>query len=220
MIEINLLPVEMRKKQTPKFAMPNVFNRAFILPLVGGILALHGLLILLVAYQRIDLANVGHRVELLKEATKETTRKKVESKANAERLGQMESLTERKFSWARVLNVLSDSVPKGMWLRRFAVTEETRTVAPDKQDKPAQGSKKRTSLPAEQKVKMLKLEGSVLGSGQETATIGRFIKALKDDRSFVAVFDEVEFFNITQRKIKSFDVYDFSIFCVFKKEKL
>jgi len=49
--------------------------------------------------------------------------------------------------------------------------------------------------------------------------IGRFIKSLKEDAYFSLVFDEVEFFNITQRRIKSFSVYDFAIVCVFKNGK-
>lgn len=219
MIEINLLPQELRKKEVTRLAIPNIFNRQFIVTAIAMFLAAHGLLGAAVIYQNVQWGSARHRIVFLKKSVEETSRRKLEVKAAQERIDQIEQATQRKFSWARLLNALSDSVPKGLWLRSFVVTEETQTTAAPKAEKSAHKKAPAAVSPAEQKLKALKLEGSVVGNGQETATISRFIKALKEDAYFNSVFSEVEFFNITQRKIKSFDVYDFVIICLFKKGK-
>ena len=67
---------------------------------------------------------------------------------------------------------------------------------------------------------MLKLEGSVTASGQETAFIGKYVKSLKDNATFTELFRDIELSNINQRKIKEFDVYDFVLICKFRKGKI
>lgn len=224
MIEINLLPAELRKKEVTRFAMPNILNRQFIMGLAALFVAVHALLGGLAVYQTAQLGYLKSQIASLKEATKETTKQKSELKASRELMGQIEQMTQRKFSWARLLNSLSGSVPKGLWLRSFLIQEErvVKTAAkatPKPAAKPPQSKGSAAFAPKDERVVTLKLEGSVVGNGQETATISRFIKTLKDEPYFSALFDEVEFFKITQRKIKSFDVYDFTIHCVFKKGK-
>ena len=209
MIEINLLPQELRKKEALRLVIPNIFNRRFVVTLAGVLLTAHAVLGALTVYQTTQRGRTQNQVDSLRELMEETIGRKSEIKAGRERLDQIERMTERQFSWAKLLNVLSDSVPKGLWLRSFTVEEEMGAAAGGRQP----------ASPAPAKVHVLKLEGSVVGNGQETAVIGRFIKSLKEDAYFSLVFDEVEFFNITQRRIKSFSVYDFAIVCVFKNGK-
>ena len=73
---------------------------------------------------------------------------------------------------------------------------------------------------ATQKVWSLKLEGSAYAPGQETAFIGKFMQALKQDALFSELFDDIQLSNINQRKISNYDVYDFVLVCHFKKDKI
>jgi hypothetical protein len=66
----------------------------------------------------------------------------------------------------------------------------------------------------------LKLDGSVYAAGQETAFIGKFVKSLKENSFFNDLFSQIDLSNISQRKINEYDVYDFTLFCRFKKEKI
>lgn len=232
MIEINLLPPELRKKEVTRFALPNILNRQFMIRSLLVFAGVHVLLGGLVAVQTLYHGHLKREVAALKTSSQEIIRQKSEIKTGKERMSRLGQMTQRNFSWTRLLNALSNGVPKGLWLRSFKVTEEMRALP--QQDAKAAKSKSSETSPKtkeekkkkekpkqekEEKVNALKLEGSVVGNGQETATISRFIKALKEDPYFGSLFDEIEFFNITQRKIKSFDVYDFTIVCVFKKGK-
>lgn len=67
---------------------------------------------------------------------------------------------------------------------------------------------------------VLKLEGSVVGTGQETAFVGLFLKQLKSNALFNDLFSDIELSNMSQRKVKEFDVYDFVVIGKFKQGKL
>ena len=53
--------------------------------------------------------------------------------------------------------------------------------------------------------RVLYLEGSVVGPGQETAFIGKFIKQLKENPLFAELFEDIRLSTINQRKIKRED---------------
>ena len=81
------------------------------------------------------------------------------------------------------------------------------------------GSKSTDTKKTEMNVKILKLDGSTVGQGEETAFTGKFIKGLQSNPVFRELFSDIELSNLTQKKIRDFDVYDFSIYCTFKPNK-
>ena len=215
MIEINLLPEEMRKKESVKITLPDIPIKKTLIIGLGGFFGLQLLFTMFAFYLRFDAMLTGKQIEALKLSSQEIIRQKTETAVMYGRLKESRELFNRKFYWASLLSALSNSMTKGVWLRTFYVTdEEPKSAAMDKKPVPADPKAEKAA-----KSRYLVLEGSSVGSGQETAFIGKFLKQLKDSPMFSALFQDVKPYNINQRRIKEFDVYDFMIYCKFRKEK-
>jgi Tfp pilus assembly protein PilN len=219
MIEINLLPEELKKKPGLKLALPEIPARKVLFMGFGVFFAAQILLGAFAVYQTFERAHLKNQVEILRSKNREIDRLKSETEFRKKRLREIQSLIGARFYWASLLNSLSDNVIKGVWLRSFSIGEgeeafvTAKSLQGQKLSPQQRGSK---SAPSAQ---YLKLEGSVVGGGAETAAIGRFIKQLKDDKTFGEVFSGVELSNISQKKIREIDVYDFTLICIFKPEE-
>ena len=200
MIEINLLPQEYRPKAAPKFVMPELPAKKTFLFVAGCIFVVQLLASLFALYEVTELAMVKKRVAELTDQTSLVALKKTQTAAIGERLRKIRTITDRKFEWVSLLGALTNSTTKGVWLSGCSVV-----------DVPVTGGKTTA--------RVLKLDGSVVGQGEETAFTGKFIQQLKADPIFTGLFSGVELSNLVQRKIREFDVYDFSIYCTFKPEK-
>lgn len=220
MIEINLLPEEFRKKEGVRFALPEKINRQAVVLFTMTVVGAQLLFLAFIFYQKIELAKIKVQVEKLRNENQEITARKAQIAATNSLLGEVHSIMERKFYWSSLLNALSDSVTKGVWLRGFSISgEESKTVIVPKTDSKSSKGRKVAPVPVE-KDYVMKIEGSVIGNGgQEQADIGKFIKELQDNATMNSLFGEIKLFDSTQRKIKTFDVYDFTLTGMFKKEK-
>ncbi len=202
MIEINLLPVEYRPKAAAKFVMPQLpVKKTFILVAVI-VFGAQLLVSLFAVYEVWDLAMVNSRVDQLSVDTGRIAQKKADSAAIGDRLRKLRVVTDKKYRWSELLNSLTRSTTKGIWLTGFSVVD-----IPTGDPKSARVSR------------VLKLDGSVVGQGEEAAFTGKYIKELKSDPVFADLFSGIELSNLVQKKIRDFDVYDFSIYCTFKPEK-
>lgn len=242
MIEINLLPESLRRKETPRIAMPAIPIKKSLF-LFGGIAVLIQLLLTLAAmYMRFELISVDRKITVARQQNRDIVKQKAETTGIYNRLKEMRSLTDRKFFWTSLLSELSNSMTKGIWLRSLSVVEEQEHAvkiesAPkkdknakkengEKTDKAKKGAKsdksEKTKEPvkAPDREKYLVLEGTVIGAGQETAFIGKFLKELKDNVFFAQTFKEIKPSNIKQKKIGEYEVYDFMIRCQFKRDKI
>ncbi len=208
MIEINLLPEELRKREKVKLDLPEIPVFKILSVILVVVVSAQILLSAFAVYQMTTFVGLKKKLETLTKENREISVRKAETVAMAVQLKEIQALTERKFLWSVLLNDLSDSMTKGVWLRSLSVT----TFAADDT-----GSRKKENTP---KKRTLNLEGSVIGSGQETAIIGKFIKQLKESPRFGELFDDIKLSAINQKKIKDFDVYDFVLIGIFKKEKL
>ena len=216
MIEINLLPEQMRKKEAVKIALPDIPIKKTVtiaLAVIFGFQALFTLLTIFLGFQKSSYTRQG---QMFREANKEITQQKTETTGMYGRLKDARLVTTRKFYWAALLNALSNSMTKGVWLRAFYVS--------DQEPKPASAAYPAEPTAATDKKapkdRYLVIEGSAVGTGQETAFIGKFLKQLKDNPLFGELFVDIKPSNINQRRIKEYDVYDFMIYCKFRKEKL
>jgi len=218
MIEINLLPEELRKKHGVTLSMPEIPARKV---LIGGLAVFFAAQILMgvfAVFQKLEAAHLKQEVSRLKDQNHEIDRLKSETAQAKDRIRDIETLTEKKFYWAALLNSLSDSMIKGVWLKNFTLGEGQESIVAHKlPQNPKSAHGVRVSSSAS---KYLKLEGSAMSQGAETATIGKFIKQLKENQGFSEIFDDVQLSTINQRKIKDIDVYDFTLICTFKKDKL
>ncbi len=214
MIEINLLPEEMRKKESVKIALPEIPIKKTLSIFFGVFFGLQLLFTMVAFFLRFQEASYTHQIAALKETNKEIVRQKMETEGLYNRLKDARAAASRKYYWASLLNALSNSITKGVWMRSLYVTDEEPKSAMVK-TAPEPASDKKTA-----KDKYLVLEGSAVGQGQETAFIGKFLKQLKDNQMFNNLFQDIKPTNINQRRIKEYDVYDFMMYCKFRKDKL
>lgn len=256
MILINLLPEELRKKEIVKLSLPELPSKKTIIRVIGAFLGIQILLTFFSVYQHFFvMPGLQKETTALATRLKDITDKKDQIISMNGRLKQIKDATDRKLYMAYLLNTLSGSMTKGVWLTSFSI--ETPTIAAKKGDKaskkgskdalpadaakdsskakkekdgkdskkkdaakPKAGNQKGadTAPEAPKKVTNLKLKGTVYAPNQETASIGRFLKELKSNRSFSDYFTDIELGNMSERKIKDYDVYDFEIVCRFKKD--
>jgi hypothetical protein len=204
MIEINLLPEEMRQKDSVKFMLPDLPIRRTLIQLAIVVGAAQLLLVLAALFVSMQGKAAARDVAALKVELKETITQKARTQFFKKRLGDVRAATTRTFNWASLLSELTKSVTKGVWLRSLSV------AAPDTKPGATPTSSDR----------MLRLEGSVLAPGQEAAFVGKFIKELKANTLFTDLFSEIKLQSMNQKRIKENDVYDFVLICKFKDGKL
>ncbi|HTL70430.1 MAG TPA: hypothetical protein VL404_03970 [Candidatus Eisenbacteria bacterium] len=208
MIEINLLPEELRRKDKFKIVLPDLpIGKTIVALFAFFFIAQMGLLIF-AFYERGRVIELKKEITVLTDETRDLARKKADIVAMRSRLKEIDALTSRDVYWSKLLNAVSDSMTKGTWLTGFSLLETQESSGPP----PAPGK----PAPRGRRIRQIRLEGSVVGQGQETAFIGKFIKEIKSNAFLNALFDDVKLANITQKKIREFDVYDFVLICVFK----
>ena len=195
MIEINLLPEELRKKDEKIDLLAE-------LPIKRGAILFAILFFVFQALASVyaftlssHFKSMQFETANLTAANQQITARKSEILAIKKKITKGEAVARRPFYWASFLNALSDSCTKGVWLTGLSTSNDG-------------------------KFSQLRIEGSVVGKGEETAYAGKFIKELKSNVFFSDLFDSIELSTINQKKIKDFDVYDFVILCKFKKGKL
>jgi len=221
MIEINLLPEEIRKKKKA-FKMPKI--SVGFLPIVIGIAALlilgHATVIVLTmlsdaAYKKMeikwmDVGPVKLEVEKIR-AENLDVRKKVDA---------IEDLMSKKVLWSRKLNQLSDIVIPGVWYTRLSIRHKVVSIESDAAAGALPNTKmlgkgraqKRTEIP------YLKIEGEVSSAyGEEIAIIGKFIEQLKADEGFFTDFTDIELDSTELHSILDVEVMKFNINCYFKE---
>ncbi len=194
MIEINLLPEELRKKEERVNLLSELPIKRSAVIVVIVFFGLQILATLGAFYLSVHFNWMKAETAKLKEINKEILSQKTSTLFIKKRIEQGDIATRRPFLWSSLLNALSDSITKGVWLTNFSITSDS-------------------------KIKQLKLEGSLVGRGEETALAGKFIKELKANLLFGELFSEIELATMKQKRIKEFDVYDFAVVCSFKKGK-
>jgi Tfp pilus assembly protein PilN len=189
MIEINLLPKELRKK---KIEIPKIEFMPIILGALILILSIQFLLFATLKIKKGGLGRMEAKWELLEPERKEISALKRKINSLSNRIRSIETIKGDAILWARKLNDLSDSMIPGVWLNQLSLTET-----------PEEG--------------YLSIKGSVSSFGRdETAVIGKFMKGLKENKSFFKDFDEIELGTIQQKASGDMEIMDFSINCYLK----
>jgi hypothetical protein len=212
MIEINLLPEEMKKKASP-FANLNLSalsaQKIPVLPIAAGLAGLlvlvQVLVIVMSLYSRVTLASLTKRYEDILPAKKEADALKARNDAITKRIGAIDELMGRRFSWAKKLNALSDSMTPGIWLSELDYDE--RPIAEAKAAKGRVGG-----MPGK-----LVLNGYAAGVGEQgAALVGKFITSLKESKAFYDDFSDIDLVGVKSDKVEGQELMSFKINCIFK----
>ena len=190
MIGINLVPVHLRKKEIRgAWSSVAIDIPKEILFGVGGIfialLALiHGLLIGLWLMQF-----TRHAVDQAIWQKMSPDKNNIDSinkelKGLKNKISTIDNVTFKKaISWAQKLNILSDAMPKGVWIKKIAWNNTVLTV-----------------------------EGSAVANlHEEIAIVGNFVSNLKKEESFVKDFSSLELTSVTHSKKGVTETADFII---------
>ena len=211
MIEINLLPEELKKKKKVKAPKPEAgaapsFSFSFkiqLLPtclgVLGGILLLNFIVTLLTSMNVNSSYGMQDEWKGLKPQKEIIDRIKSKSMALKKRLNSIRRIAHPELEWTRLLSGLNQAVIPDVWLTSFKPT-----LAP-------QGTEGKT-MPLS-----LSLEGYAVGKSETaTSTVAKFINSLKNNKDFFGYFDDVELQDIRSSKISDQEAMKFKLVCKFK----
>ena len=189
MIDINLIPSHLRKTRREK-KLPIYLNipKEAIIGLVGGLFVL--LFLVHIVFQVIIFVKFSHHAYHKKQMNAIASDKTIvdgildELRGLQKKKSSVEKVTtEKRISWSRKLNDISDSLPRGVWLTRVYVDEN-----------------------------VLIIEGSVVSKAkEEVINVGNFTTQLKNHPSFMIGLKNVEMGSVQSRMIKTVEIADFII---------
>lgn len=193
MIELNLLPEELRIKKIQKIELPDIP----IIPIGIGIavllVTLHLVTVLFAARNKNVLTHVKTKWEAYLPQKKELDLLAKQVSDAKRKIKAIEDLTKGRILWSEIMNNLSHAVLANIWLSKLSY--EDRNAQP-----------------------VLLLEGYALGSSDEgTASVGRFINALEDNKGFFPYFRDIELESIRRDSIDGKEIMQFRLICVFKE---
>ncbi|MCK4993504.1 MAG: hypothetical protein KAS13_00480 [Candidatus Omnitrophica bacterium] len=204
MIEINLLPEAYKAKKVEKHQK---------LPVNLILLSINA--VLLAVFLIITALNVGRSITLhalntrLKGLAPEQQKIiSIQHKtANLKTTNALfSSWTTNRFLWSKKLNLLSDIIMPGIWLKKLSLGKKTVTQA-QVQTGLTQGNK------------FLKLEATAVSvAHDEMGIIGNFVRNLKLNKEFFQDFKGIELEGVLRRQIATVEVMDFTLIFLFKPE--
>ena len=221
MIEINLLPEENKKKKRSSAKTDISAMSAPALPIVSiaawaaGVILIIQLILFVIGFMNgATLRSMALEYKDILPKKEETEKLKMRVDVLNKKVGAINELMVKRFSWEKKLNSLSDSMTPGIWLTELEYDEKL-TESPKAND---ENAKKKGGQAAENALsRYLILSGAASNIGEEgTALVGRFIKSLKADPSFYSDFSGIELDTIKREKIDDQEIMTFKITCLFK----
>jgi len=186
MIEINLLPPELRSKaKRAETVKPTGKQPVYLFYIIPALLALlvcvHVYVAVTDAVKGRQLASLDNKWRSLEQRRKEVTEFKKEFDAATNNINTIQQLTIQRINYAEKLNKLSLYLPKGAWFVDLVLDQ-----------------------------KNMVLKGSVVSlKKEEFNLINGFIDSLKKDHGFIKDFNSLELSSIQRRVIVAYDIVDF-----------
>lgn len=222
MIEINLLPEELKAKE-PRFKKIDVsaisLQNIPVINIAMGAAAIlvivHVILFVIGAYGKVTYGALSKKYNEILPLKKEADTLKSQVGVINKKVSAIDELMVKRFFWAKELNALSDSMTPGVWLTGLSYDEkEEERPAPERQ----YNKKKEAVRPKVEKVTLryLVLSGYASSMGEQgAALIGKFIKSLKDNPVLASYFSEIELGSIKASRLQDQEVMSFRITCLF-----
>lgn len=226
MIEINLLPTELKKKKraapkidVSKMDLQNLPLINIALLVVAGLVVIQLFLFIVGVITGMYFKTLDESYQKILPEKNETERLQLQIDRMGKKVAAIDELMVKRFSWAKKLNDLSDSITPGIWLTELEYNEKLSEIA-----KPVNANLVKKKNDAENKsiaekvvLKYLIISGVASSMGEDgTALIGRFIKSLKENPNFYSDFSDIELGNIKREKMEESEVMTFRITCLFK----
>lgn len=202
MIELNLLPKELRKKEKKK--LPKIKVIPIAAGVVASLVAVHLVLEAVALWDYLALRQMKSKWEGLRPLKEKTDEMSVEITDLEKKIVSIRKIATPPIDWAKILSGLNQAVVPGVWLCEFA----PRAGKTGSQDVQPGGSPE-----------SLELTGYALGSSEvATATVAKFISNLKKTQEISEYFDEIELNVIDTRTIAGQESVFFKLSCSFKNK--
>ncbi len=200
MIEIDLLPLELREKKRIPFE--RIFKRKMLFAVLGSLVLSYLLLHAVTVVTTKRLSTLKRNWQGLSSKKAQIDRLKARLAGASEKIPLIEQLISNRVLWSKKMNEVSDLITGGIWLNEISI-------------------KKQKIQTSGELSESLIIQGSAASrTKDEPALIGRFMQNLKNDSSFSAHFAEIELGPIKERQISQTEVMDFILICRFKPDKV
>jgi len=197
MIEIELLPLELREKK--RLSLEGIFKTRQAIFVLGGLVLLHLFLHTVTAITTKRLNRLERNWQGLSSEKAQIDQVKAELIQINEKIPLIEQLISKRVLWSKKLNRISDLIISGIWINQIALEKR--------------------KVPGDEPLTFLIIRGSAASrTKEEPALIGRFMQSLKADPSFSADFAGIELGPIKKRQISQTEVMDFILICRFKEQ--
>lgn len=227
MIEINLLPQEMRKK-APRFKpiefgaldLKNIPVKNIAIAVAAALLVLHVALFAIGSYSKSIARDLSKKYNTLLPEKKEAINLKAQIDLINRKVAAIDELMVKRFSWSKKLNDLSDSVTPGIWLSSLEYEEKLGERLVQNQKQANVKGKTQPGRPSTEKVALryLIISGYASSMGEQgTALVGKFIQSLKDNAGFYSDIADIELGSIRSEKMQDQEVMSFKLTCMFKQ---
>jgi len=196
MIDINLVPEQLRKRRKNELLSGGLLNipKEVMVGIGGGIIVLLlAVDVLFFMAKIVKFAQYRHAKSkweaILPDKTNTDAIKKELQDVQKEVKSMKDLMEGHNAVWSQKLNVISNSLPKGIWLRKVTLND-----------------------------KQFFIEGTTVSKEQnEMSNVGTFVSSLKRDEEFMKNFDSVEVDYIQRRKnSETLEVADFTILAKLK----
>ncbi|MCM8781354.1 MAG: PilN domain-containing protein [Candidatus Omnitrophica bacterium] len=188
MIEINLLPEELRKKKTKGWGIDFAYFIHLLPILVILLISINIILLVfsvIISYQLRSLNNKWKNLEPQRIALLEFNKEYPIMSADARLIQQ---LVQQRISWAQKLNKLSQHLPGGIWFNELSVSK-----------------------------KVFNLKCSVVSlEKEEISLINKFMQSLKNDSTFFKDFSNLDLVSTQRKEIGGYDIVDFTLTATLK----
>ena len=207
MIELNLLPKELRRKKKKQvagdFTMPKLPGVLIAVSVLSVLLMLHVTLIFFIANKSSLSATLKNQFDNALTQRKRAEKVNTQVETLQKKLSFVRKIVKPDISWTNLMCGLNEAVISNIWISELNVKFSHK----EKNSK--------------EKPETLDLVGySLGGSERETSSIAKFIVSLKRTPDFYGYFDEIELDSMKNREYSGEEVMQFKLECLFKERKM
>jgi len=214
MIEINLLPQELRRKKRVQFKVPEIPVLPIVAVVAVALVGIHIMLSLLLGFNNSRLKAWNARWDGMgpeKEKTERVTKKIASLKG---KVIAVRKIAKPEVDWAEILTGLNQAVTPHIWLSSFDMDISKGSGKKQVSRKKSKSKKKKTK---EIIIPVLYLTGFALGESEDaTSSAAKFITSLERTDKFSKYFDKIELKSMKSQKVLKESVMGFELDCKFK----
>ncbi len=196
MIELNLLPQELRNKKKDLFqGLPDIPLIPICVSVLVVLFTIHGALVFTTATNGKLLKKLETKWAEIQPDEKKTNEIAAETSLLEKKAAALREIAMPNISWAGLLKGLNKAIIANVWLFELKLTGDSPLV--------------------------LEVSGYALGKSEKaTSVAAKFITSLEMSKDFSDYFERIELENMQNSEFDGEECMTFKLVCVFKSEKV